>query len=565
MKIRLATFLLFSAAGSEAGLLAYYPFDGDFTDASGNNNHLTISSGAPNITSASGESMIGGGALNLDQSGIQEHLSFSSPVNFNGSTPWSMAWWGKRSSSAADAQGMIAGTIADSNDFVWTPSNPANGSVEGLRLRNSTGTSTDYDRIVDDNTYHHWAVVYNGAGSVEVWRDNISLGSKSFPGNITMTHVGAGTATINNSFFGQIDELHIFDEAIDAAKVHELFTAADPEPPVVVERLRVILLGGQSNADGRAISAELPSSPINLQAPQTDVDLFYKVEGGTANLTSLRPGLSQTSQFGPEITLGRSMADFWQHEPSTRVAIIKYANGGTNLELQWKAGGDGSTAGDGPEYVTFQQTVQQGLAALAAAYPSAILDLQGMVWMQGESDAVRGYQDQYEANLINFIADVRATYGADLPFIVGRLSIHQTNIAAEPLETVRTAQTAVAGADARVALIDTDSFGIKSDNLHFDALGQQALGQSSAGALIDFIPFTSTTTLQWLQNGDIQVTLSQALPGFLYTLENSDSLLADEWSEGNSGIGNGASIFLTYTPAPGDASHFFRVKRSSAP
>ena len=102
--------------------------------------------------------------------------------------------------------------------------------MEGLRLRNSTGTSADYDGIVDDSTYHHWAVVYNGAGSVEVWRDNISLGSKSFPGNITMTHVGAGTATINNSFFGQIDELHIFDEAINAAKVNELFTAGDPEP-----------------------------------------------------------------------------------------------------------------------------------------------------------------------------------------------------------------------------------------------------------------------------------------------------------------------------------------------
>ena len=565
MKILLGALLLCASASSEAGLLAYYPFDGDFSDTSGNNNHLGVSSGSPSITFASGESMIGGGALNLDQSGIQEHLSFTTPFDFNGSTPWSMTWWGKRSSSATAAQGMIVGTTTDSNDFVWTPSNPANGSVEGLRLRNSTGTSADYDGIVDDSTYHHWAVVYNGAGSVEVWRDNISLGSKSFPGNITMTHVGAGTSTINNSFFGQIDELHIFNEAINAAKVNELFTAGDPEPPVVIERLRVILLGGQSNADGRAISAELPNSPLNLQAPQNDVDIFYKIEGGTANLTSLRPSLSETSQFGPEITLGRAMADFWQHEPGTRVAIIKYANGGTNLQVQWKAGGDSSTAGDGPEYTTFQQTVQQGLAALAAAYPSATIDLQGMVWMQGESDAVLGYQNQYEANLTNFIADVRATYAADLPFIVGRLSIHQTNIAASPLGTVRDAQTDVATADPRVALIDTDPFGIKSDNLHFDALGQQALGSSSAAALIGYTPFTSGPTLQRLENGDIQVTLSHALPGFLYTLENSGTLLPGEWSEGSSEIGNGAAIFLNYTPANGETSHFFRVKRSLAP
>ncbi|KRP37823.1 MAG: hypothetical protein ABS34_00955 [Opitutaceae bacterium BACL24 MAG-120322-bin51] len=42
---------------------------------------------------------------------------------------------------------------------------------------------------------------------------------------------------------------------------------------------------------------------------------------------------------------------------------------------------------DGVDYVVFQQTVTSGLAALAVAYPNATLDLQGMVWMQGESDA----------------------------------------------------------------------------------------------------------------------------------------------------------------------------------
>ena len=133
------------------------------------------------------------------------------------------------------------------------------------------------------------------------------------------------------------------------------------------------------------------------------MDFFYKVEGGTATLTTLRPGLSETSQFGPEVTLGRSLADDWSFETGTRVAIIKYANGGTNLEIQWKAGGTATTAGDGPEYVTFQQTVTQGLAALGAAYPGATLDLQGMVWMQGESDAVNSYGATYQANLTDFI------------------------------------------------------------------------------------------------------------------------------------------------------------------
>lgn len=549
-------------------LRAYYPFDSDFTDASGNNNHLTGTSGTPDITTVGAESAVGGGALNLDQSGTQEHLAFTTPIAFDGTTAWSMAWWGKRGTSALAAQGMIAGTITDSNSFVWTPNNPATGSVEGLRLRDNTGTSTDYDDIVDDNAYHHWAVVYNGLGSVEVFRDNVSLGSKAFSGNITMTHVGAGTASQNNSFFGQIDELHVYDGAIDSAKINELYSARVIPPPSV-SLLRVYLLGGQSNADGRALTSGLPTAPVNLQQPQNDVLFFYKVEGGSATLTTLRPGLSETSQFGPEITLGRRLADLWSFEPDTRVAIIKYANGGTNLEIHWKAGGTATTTGDGLEYVTFQQTVSQGLAALTTAYPAATLRLEGMLWMQGESDAVNSYGATYQANLTNFITDVRATYGAGLPFIIGRLSAGQTSLYDTPAEAtqfnlVRDAQTAVAAAVPRVSLIDTDSFGMNGDFLHFNASGQQAIGNDFAAAALFHVPFTPAPVFARLGNGEIQITVEQPTPGFRYTLQNTGTLMPGDWVNGDAQTAASISpLVLTHTP--GETQHFFRVARSLAP
>jgi hypothetical protein len=202
-------------------LLAYYPFDSGFNDASGNNNHLIKSSGSPGITNTLGQLMVGGGALNLNQSGTQQHLRFTTPLDFDGTRAWSMAWWGKRSASGLTSQGMIAGTITDSNDFVWTPN--ASGVVQGLRLRNGSAFNADYNSIPDDNAFHHWAVSYNGAGQVTVWRDNVSLGSKAFPGNVKLTHVGAGTNSITHSFFGQIDDLYFYDGAINAANVNELF------------------------------------------------------------------------------------------------------------------------------------------------------------------------------------------------------------------------------------------------------------------------------------------------------------------------------------------------------
>jgi hypothetical protein len=332
-----------------------------------------------------------------------------------------------------------------------------------------------------------------------------------------------------------------------------------------INRLRVILLAGQSNADGRAEPNELPATPVDLLLPQNDVDFFYNTEGGTATLATLTPGLSETSQFGPEITLGRAMADLWTVEDNTRVAIIKYANGGTNLQNDWKAGGDGTSTSDGAEYLIFQQTVQEGLAALSAAYPDAVLDFQGMVWMQGESDAVNGFEHQYQANLAAFISDVRATYGADLPFIVGRLSSGQTNLPAGALSAVRDAQTNVATMMPRVTLIDTDSFGIQPDNLHFDGAGQQALGDAAATALISYVPFISPPTLARLGNGDVEITVHHVFPGLLYTLENTGTLLPGDWTEGDTQVADATTIVLTYTPPPGETARFFRVKRSAAP
>jgi len=79
-----------------------------------------------------------------------------------------------------------------------------------------------------------------------------------------------------------------------------LITVDERVAPPVVRKLRIVLLGGQSNADGRGSPSGLPTSPVNLQLPQDDVDFF-----DTSTLTTLRP----LSQFGPEITLGRRLAD----------------------------------------------------------------------------------------------------------------------------------------------------------------------------------------------------------------------------------------------------------------
>ncbi|MBK1835192.1 sialate O-acetylesterase [Roseibacillus ishigakijimensis] len=266
--------------------------------------------------------------------------------------------------------------------------------------------------------------------------------------------------------------------------------------------VNVILIAGQSNADGRAASSALPA---HLQSPQSDVPYFYHVEGGpgSGTLTTVQPGSPEFGGgtfFGPEITLAENLTSYLTSTSSSAtLAIIKYANGGTNLSNDWRAGGDGSETNDGNEYLVFQNTVTAGLGALQSANPSDTFRLAGLVWMQGESDTLNATStSNYESNLRTFISDVRLTYG-EIPFVIGKLSSGQTALDANRLTSIQNAQEVVAGDTAGVSSVETDSFGIKSDNLHFDAAGQQALGNAFAQELIDLnaltIPEPSSTGL----------------------------------------------------------------------
>lgn len=464
-----------------AGVWAHYSFDTSYSDVSGNAQHGTLvdggSTGNSGITSAPGDVKFGSGAMNF--SADRDYLAIPSKTFASGS-PYTIAFWAKKApGDMGDAAtwDMVIGQRNNANFFIAL--NDANGT--GLRWRSAssaTDRQADFATIMDYQ-WHHYAIVASGT-TVTCYQDGVVCGvaTGKQTGFMLDTIGEAYAATSDFDFNGQLDEVWIFDEALGGSAIKSLFQSNDPyAPPSPVTKVRIVLQGGQSNSDGRAAVSGLP---VELQAPQSDVDFYYRVEGGVGTLTTLRPGLSESSQFGPEVMLGRRLANIYAEEAGTRVAIIKYANGGTNLYSQWKAGGNATTSGDGPEYVTFQQTVTSGLAALAAKYPQAVLELDSMVWMQGESDATASAAGLYQQNLTNFIADIRATFGASLPFVIGRLSSQQTSIAATYLNQIRAAQDAVAAADPRTSAISTDGFGMNGDNLHFSASGQQSMGKAFA-------------------------------------------------------------------------------------
>ncbi|MCX6896675.1 MAG: GDSL-type esterase/lipase family protein [Verrucomicrobia bacterium] len=280
-------------------------------------------------------------------------------------------------------------------------------------------------------------------------------------------------------------------------------------PAVNATRIRVFLQGGQSNADGRAGATEQPSYP--------DIDFYYNVNhihdvGVVERLTTLFPRASRDRNLGPEITFGRRLADILGCDTNnTRLAIIKHAEGATSLYSNWKAGGNVTTTGDGAEYVTFQQTVANGMAALSNKYPNAAIAIEGMIWMQGETDAQAGHGAEYFGNLTNFIADVRATIKPNLPFVIGRLSNNQSNYLDRTtgatgvlgLGLVQNAQTVVDAADHRVGIVNTDDLGVNdpNDDIHFNTTSQLELGRRFAYETAYLVSVTSQLSLAQINAG----------------------------------------------------------------
>ena len=230
--------------------------------------------------------------------------------------------------------------------------------------------------------------------------------------------------------------------------------------------IKVFLMGGQSNMLGRAPVSGLP---VELQGTQNDLLLFGGSDGtaGTT-LTALQPDGKNAGEFGPEVTFGRTIADAF---PTTQFALIKYAAGGTALYNDWAPD---SGSGDGPQYALFQQTVTSGLQALQdAGYTPDII---GMLWHQGESDAIEGQQANYETNLTNFISDVRSNYGTDLPFMIGEIRRQST-----ATNTVADAQVAVGAADPNATFVQAADLSFL-DTYHFDAASMITLGERYANS-----------------------------------------------------------------------------------
>ncbi len=282
------------------------------------------------------------------------------------------------------------------------------------------------------------------------------------------------------------------------------------------EKIRVFYLGGQSNMDGYGYNKDLPKS---LNKTIKDVWIFHgniaadDAQGGGEGIwEELKPGHGKgfsssagknmlTERFGVELSFAVKLKSLY---PNEKIAIIKYSRGGTSIDSlaaadfgSWEPDYSGKTGIN--QYDHFLATVRNAMAIkdIDGNGREDILVPSGIIWMQGESDAIidEAVANRYYANLKRLMDLIRAAFRTDdLPVVVGKISDSWNNNQGKVWkygELVQYAQERFVRKDANAAIVKSTRYYKYSDPYHYDSNGYIDLGEKFAEAVFSLEKETS--------------------------------------------------------------------------
>jgi hypothetical protein len=131
------------------------------------------------------------------------------------------------------------------------------------------------------------------------------------------------------------------------------------------------------------------------------------------------------------------------------------------------------------------------ITAAKAAAGDKSFDTVTFIWMQGESDASRGWAEVYAENFLKLLGRLKADMKReDMRFVIGRISDH--DLENPNWKNMREAQVKLAENHAGGAWIDTDDLngggeGVPGGDLHYPKEESEKLGARFAGKAIIMI------------------------------------------------------------------------------
>jgi len=261
-------------------------------------------------------------------------------------------------------------------------------------------------------------------------------------------------------------------------------------------------LGGQSNMVGYGKVDELPEE---LEKGYDNIYIFNGktvtdgvTGGGTGEWEELRPGFGEDfadnggserhgARFGVELSLGKRLREMF---PGKKIALIKYARGGSKLDT---IGGPSNFGIWAPGIYGSKTPNQTNIFISTVNNSMQVKDINndgiedrlipcGIFWMQGESDAAdKQMALNYEDNLNTMMCIIRGVFrNMDLPVVIGKISDSGKGRRGNQVwahgDLVMYAQEQYVQKDPNARIIRNTSKYSYSDPYHYDSEGYIDMG-----------------------------------------------------------------------------------------
>jgi hypothetical protein len=294
------------------------------------------------------------------------------------------------------------------------------------------------------------------------------------------------------------------------------------DPLLTVSGLKILVVGGQSNGNGFAFTANQIAVP-NISFPYAAVKEID--HGATIN------GDPLVWTFDRPVTLGNTLPSPVGVTPVSLSPRTGDANGDSGVELSLMRRLDAAWPGRWAlAKMCIPSSSMLNWIAIGSAYPTAtphLIDqwtayltfcetvfqgkIWGVLWHQGESDAqVSGLATTWEARMTDFINATRALTGRTTPFFLPRL--HSTSPGSFN-STIRTAAANLAANLQRVRMIDIDPVGVTT--LHYTDDQYALAGVLESKDVLSFLGIGEppTALFSWAWSGTTVTFTDASTPG----------------------------------------------------
>jgi hypothetical protein len=202
----------YSAMSLTGNLLAYWAFDGNAQDGSGHNLNGTWTG-----TASYGTGRVGQG-LNLDGTNTGGYITVAENALLKGMAQLTMGIWAKKKSAASGGKFF--------HKHVTYYLDQTGTSLSGY-VFNGTGARVNMSATVsaaNDTNWHHYCFVYDGA-TIKSYVDGVQRNAVAQTGSIASsysTSLYIGKDPWGNSFNGYLDELRMYDWAVDSSSISQM-------------------------------------------------------------------------------------------------------------------------------------------------------------------------------------------------------------------------------------------------------------------------------------------------------------------------------------------------------